>query len=431
MFFNLLRKLNYIKKFPYFICTPLIYAIGTASEQILVAAAQAKRTNKRLLIFKTYFFRKLLKYEICNNALFDKLIFDNHRIDKKNFIYQLINFIIQLEFSIRRLLAIIFKSVLNLDLGEEFRFALLGSTDLFNEKKRNIAYLNLMPVSTAEAKVDICKKEKEKCKNLFSDYNPQKKKIVCLHVRDHNYYNDIHRRNYRNSDINNYKGLIEYLIEKNYLVVRLGEKSATKISFKHKDFIDYPFTNIKSEIMDLFLIKECSFFVGTPSGPMDIAYMFNKPLLLTNLYCIYPSFPRKSVDRGIFKKIICKKTGKILSLYDFAKLNIKFHQTEVYINEYDFIDNTNPELVDAIKEFVKNIEISQNFEKDFFLDDRQVMFNKFISKRLEEIYNNEVLKNNHFKNDQWKENEFIRIIKRFKSCKGTYCLSTLKNFNLN
>jgi len=431
MFFNLFKKLNYIKKFPYFICTPLIYGIGCASEQISMAAAQAKRTNKKLLIFKTYFFRKLLKYKICNNALFEKLIFDDYRIDKKNYIYQLINFFIQLEFSIRRFLAIIFKSIFNIDLGEEFRFALLGSLDLYNEKKRNIAYLNLMPVNIVEAKVDINKKEKEKCKNLFRDYNPKKKKIVCLHVRDHHYYNDFHRRSYRNSNIYNYQGLIEYLIEKNYLVVRLGDKSATKINFKHKDFVDYPFTEIKSEIMDLFLIKECFFYVGTPSGPMDTAYMFNKPLLLTNLYCIYPSFPRKSVDRGIFRKIICKKTGKILSLYDFAKLNIKYHQTEVYINEYDFKENTNSELVDAIKEYVKNIEKSQNFKKEFFLDDRQVLFNKFISKRLEEIYNSEVLNNNYFKNDQWKENEFIRIIKRFKSCKGAYCLSTLKNFNLS
>ena len=59
--------------------------------------------------------------------------------------------------------------------------------------------------------------------------------------------------------------------------------------------------------MDLFLINQCQFYIGTPSGPMDTAYLFNKPVLLTNLYDIYPSFPRKNIDRGIFRKIKKKK----------------------------------------------------------------------------------------------------------------------------
>ena len=61
MFFNLFKKLNYIKKFPYFICTPLVYGIGAASEHIAMASAQAKRAGKRLLIIKTYFFTNFLK----------------------------------------------------------------------------------------------------------------------------------------------------------------------------------------------------------------------------------------------------------------------------------------------------------------------------------------------------------------------------------
>ena len=35
-------------------------------------------------------------------------------------------------------------------------------------------------------------------------------------------------------------------------------------------------------------------------------HMFNKPILLTNMCELYTSFPRKKIDRGIFKKI-CNK----------------------------------------------------------------------------------------------------------------------------
>lgn len=426
MFFKLFKKLNYIEKFPYFICTPLVYGIGAASEHIAMASAHAKKNNKKLLIFKTYFFKKLLNYEVCNNALFDSLIFNGQKLDKKNLAYQLINILIQIEFVIRRFLAIKLKSTCKIDIGEEFRFALIGSRDLYSEKK-NLPYKDLLPISISDSKVDLEENEKEKCQQLIKNLNLDKSKIVCLHVRDPGYYNDLSRRNYRNSNINNYVGLIEYLIKKNYLVVRIGDKSAKKLNFSNKYFIDYPFTDFKSEIMDLFLLQKCQFYIGTSSGPMDTAYLFNKPILLTNLYDIYPSFPRKRIDRGVFRKIVKKENGKILSLNEFAELNIKYHQTEVNIDDYHFEENSSEELLNATKEFVNNIQESDNFKKKIEFNDKQTFFNKLVNRRLEEIYNVEVLKNNYFENDMWKKNEFIRIIKRFKSCKGTFSLSTLEN----
>ena len=248
-----------------------------------------------------------------------------------------------------------------------------------------------------------------------------------MHVRDHGYYNDIGRRNYRNSNINNYVSLINYLIKKNYFVIRIGDKSAKKLKMVDKYFIDYPFTNLKSEIMDLYLLQICHFYIGTPSGPMDTAYLFNKPILLTNLYDIYPSFPRKRNDRGVFRKIIKKENGKILSPSEFANLSLHYHQTEVNINDYHFEENSSEELLNATKEFVHNLEQSENFKKKIDFDEKQILFNKLIENRLEEIYEIDVLKNNFFKNDLWKKNEFIKIVKRFKSCEGTYSLSTLKD----
>lgn len=426
MFFKLFKKLNYHKKFPYFICTPLVYGIGTASEHIAMASAYSKKNNKKLLIFKTYFLKKFLKYEVCNNALFDSLIFNDQKISKKFFLYRFINILIQFEFIFRRFLAIKLKSIFNFDLGEEFRFALIGSRDLYSEKK-NISFKNLLPISINESRVDIEENEKKKCNKIIEQLNIEKRKIVCLHVRDYGYYNDKERRNYRNSNINNYISLIKYLIKKNYLVIRIGDKSAKKLNLIDKYFIDYPFTHFKSEIMDLCLLKICQFFIGTPSGPMDAAYLFNKPILLTNLYDIYPSFPRKKTDRGVFRKIRKKENGKILSLEEFAKLNLKYHQTEVNINDYIFEENTSEELLAATKEFVNNIYESKNFEKKIEFHKKQNIFNQFITDRLQEIYDIDVIKNNFFKNDLWKKNEFIKIVKRFKSCEGTYCLSTLEN----
>ena len=134
MFFRIINKLNSKKNFPYYICTPLVYGIGAASENIDHAAAHAKRLGKKLLIFKTRYFQKFLCYGICNNALFDSLILNN-QINKKNSFYFIIDCLIQIEFVLRRASAIFFKKFFDIDLGESFRFAFIGCTNLYTSKK--------------------------------------------------------------------------------------------------------------------------------------------------------------------------------------------------------------------------------------------------------------------------------------------------------
>ena len=86
MFFRIINKLNSKKNFPYYIVTPLIYGIGDASDQIANTAAHSKRLGKKILIFKTRYFQKFLRYHICNNALFDSLVINNQTHKKKFYI---------------------------------------------------------------------------------------------------------------------------------------------------------------------------------------------------------------------------------------------------------------------------------------------------------------------------------------------------------
>lgn len=424
MFFKLIQKLNYKKNFPYFICTPLVYGIGAASEHIATAVAYAKRENKKIYLVKTDKLQSLLNYKVCNNSLFDSLNFNESEKDE-NLILKLINYLIQLEFIFRRSLAIVLKYFFKIDIGESFRFALLGSSDLYSEKDIP-EYKKINPLGIQGSQIGIKSKKKSKCHFILSEKGLSKKKFVCLHVRDQEFYKDGDRRPYRNSNINNYIELIKFLIQKDYTVFRLGEKPLNKINFNNKDFIDYPNSGLKSDIMDLYLIKECDFYVGTPSGPLDTAYLFEKPVFVTNLYDLYPSFPRKKNDRGLLRTIVRKDTGQKLSVREFAELNIKYHQTEVLIDDLNFFENTSEELYNGMKEYLDLFQ--DNNQKILTFEKKQVDLNSFLKSRLEEIYNEEVMKKNHFKNNRWKKNEFLRIIKRFKSCEGTY---TKSSFNLN
>jgi len=71
----ILNLLNRFKKFKYFFLSPFPYAIGTASEQILIASKFVKLLNKKIIIIKI----RSLDYKICNNSLFDDL-----EINKEN-----------------------------------------------------------------------------------------------------------------------------------------------------------------------------------------------------------------------------------------------------------------------------------------------------------------------------------------------------------
>ena len=95
-----------------------------------------------------------------------------------------------------------------------------------------------------------------------------------------------------------------------------------------------------------------------------------------------------------------------------------------------FEENSEEELYNAMKEYLDFINKKNHLDNiQIKFDDIQIKFNEFLHKRLEEIYNEDLVKNNFFKGDNWKRNEFVRLIKRFKSCEGTFNSSYLqKNF---
>ena len=80
----ILKLLNYINKskIPIFFSTPLPYAIGTASFQILYSYILAIKKKKNLIIIFPKIFQNSLKYKLCNHELFTKI-----KINNKNFFF--------------------------------------------------------------------------------------------------------------------------------------------------------------------------------------------------------------------------------------------------------------------------------------------------------------------------------------------------------
>ena len=415
MIFRLIEKLNSIKKFPFYIIAPTIYAIGNASEQINLSANYASKRKKSLMILKINIFPKLLKYSVCNNALFDELVTKNNYYIKLFF-----QLLINLEFFFKRSYFLI-KKYFKIRTKDEFIFPTIGINRVYGINKINLntfVYQSIKSFSFNYNLFNFSKEREEYCRKQINKLGiHENDKIVCLHVRDGKYRDDGDRKSYRNSDIGNYITTIKFLISSGFKVIRMGKRTNKKIFLKNENFIDYNLEEIQDDILDLYFIKKCEFYIGTQSGILDVAHMFNKPILLTNMCELYTSFPRKKIDRGIFKKICNKHSGKNISINEFAKMPFKYHDPQLEIKDLIFYENSSQELLECTQEFLTNLKMNVSETS------LQNKFNNFIKKEHENFFN-QGLSDQHNLRIQV---DSLKMIRMFKSIKGSLCDTYLRN----
>ena len=364
---NVFDKLNKIKIFPYYFSSPLNFAIGTAAEQIYISNYVAKQKKKKLILLFPNFFNKK-KYPLCNKYFFSKIeTFEKNYKDR--FFFFIFNFFfnIFLFFQNKNYPSI---GVRLLDLHSDQKISEEVNVNKFFNKNFSL------PIKDELNFYEILKKN--------TNYS-EGQKIVTIHFRDEIYRNDKGRRMYRNSSINNSYDAIKYLIQKGYYVIRVGNLSKDKFDFNNKNFLDYSFSELISEKLDLLLIKNSSFFIGTQSGLTEIAYLFNVPVMLLNMYQLFEGYPKKKCDRGLFKKIFFKEEK--ISLNEFMNLSPIYHNSLVhnlkYINNLDFQENESSEITSSIQKF-ESLYSYNNLESHSM---DQQKFNQDLKRKIIEIYN--------------------------------------------
>ena len=106
--------------------------------------------------------------------------------------------------------------------------------------------------------------------------------FVCIHNREPGYSPEdeaIHR--HRNASIANYRDAIEEIVSQGGFVVRMGDPTMRPAP-NMRGVYDYAHSDERAPHLDIFLAARCRFFVGTTSGLMAVATMFNRPCAMTN-----------------------------------------------------------------------------------------------------------------------------------------------------
>jgi len=186
-------------------------------------------------------------------------------------------------------------------------------------------------------------------------------KIVCIYARDSTYLDNINPsqdwgyHNYRDSNIENYKKSILYLISKGYTVVRIGSEYSKSLSLKNRKYFEYNLSHYKSDFLDVFLCYIAKFIIGSRSGITDLSLLFETPLLVVNSTTFMES-PLGSDDLFIQKKI--KANGEIIpfkdiidnqQLYLFDGMELEKNFGMVYI------ENSEDEILNAVIEMNNRI----------------------------------------------------------------------------
>lgn len=212
--------------------------------------------------------------------------------------------------------------------------------------------------------------------------------FVCASSRDSAYLATIdstynwHYHDYRDSDINHLDRSAKYLAEKGITMVRMGRAVKDKVNFSN--CIDYA-NQYYDELMDIFLMRECKFFVGDTSGVIFFPMALNRPCAFKNYV---PSFidgleglPYNPQNLRIFKKYYSLKENRFLSIREMMQIEKKctFYGNKYAELEIEMVENSSEEILDLVKEMNSRLDGEwRDTEEDVELQKKyQAIFNEW------------------------------------------------------
>ena len=427
---KIFEHINRSKLHRYYFLSPHAYAIGNCAEEIYYGLLKARRVGKKLIILSIFDLPFILRYKFPNRALLriqSEYIYNVPKI----FIYITMLSLTMIYVPLR-LFSLITRKFFNYRLPESYSFPRIGINDLYmpSEIKHRFSwdlveamewknqFNSKIPVSLEENDIHYCEKLLNKMGVGEEDW------FVCLHVRESGFRNDKGRREYRNSDIFNYIPAIKEITNRGGWLMRMGDKTMKPLPPMER-VIDYPFTEFKSQLMDIFLIHRCKFNIGCQSGIFDVAKLFNKKTLLTNMYLWTFGGPFRSFDRGITKNYYSKYEGNYLTVSDLVNGGWELQNLNGVINSNYIIEENTPEqLTESIIEYMHLVR-----QNNFLPSELQKEASECIINRAKKIVCENRLASKNLMNDDEEILEKYRIASQAIGSSGKLSNSQLKNYS--
>lgn len=231
--------------------------------------------------------------------------------------------------------------------------------------------------------LEFIKEENYKGKDFLKKIGCNKK-FICLSIRDSAYLtnsfpeNDFTYHDYRDSDINTYKKAINYLIDKDYFIIRMGKMVNDEFDITNSNFFDYAVSDKKEDFLDIWLMANCEFCVSTSTGLDNVSDIFRVPIVYVNAlaHANFSSWNPRCI--WVPKKIISKHDNKELSLNELIQNGaIGFPEKGTFQevldkNNLTFINNSEDEILDGVIEMHK--KLNGIWKNSIEIENRQKVF---------------------------------------------------------
>ncbi len=196
---------------------------------------------------------------------------------------------------------------------------------------------------------------------------------VTVHCRSGTSKNDTSTEFWRNSDINKFMKAIDFINSEGGYVFRMGDKKMPNIN-QNKMLIDYANSDIKNDIMDVFLGAKSKFHLGTSSGYPIIPRFFGVPLLLCETTQTLPYWSLNDFDVFLPRLYKSTITKELINFRDSFKppYSIMWFDVKSKLKDLnlEIIENDSEDILEAaqlLNKICNNnfINIDTNLQKKF------------------------------------------------------------------
>lgn len=240
--------------------------------------------------------------------------------------------------------------------------------DEFNDK--SIPYINLsgyggLIENNVGLKPHLPYNDKQLCINTIKKEFPLffNKPFITLLLRSKGINSSDISNSFRDTNQENYVKSIEYITSLGYNIVATGDTNSSL--FNHiNGFYDLSNLNLSKNLLNIFLITECSSYIGQQSGPYLLANSSGKNCLLIDSWPYRLCSFRKG-DINLYKKIYIEGEGFINIKDLFLKhqdlcLGYGYKRKHATV-----VNNSADEILESCMEFFSN----NKFEEESKLND--------------------------------------------------------------
>jgi putative glycosyltransferase (TIGR04372 family) len=185
---------------------------------------------------------------------------------------------------------------------------------------------------------------------------------VCLHLRDASHYGEMSGtgQTHRNAGVEGYLETLNYVTSQGGWVIKLGGPRSPKLP-KMPGVFDYARSAYKSRLLDVHLIRNARYFIGTTSGLTDVAASLGTPCALVN--CVSADAQMWGAGSRFALKRIRLRDGRDLTQRELTSAPWRWRAFGAdVLARYGAVpvENTPEEVLETVKE----VEAEQRGERE-------------------------------------------------------------------